>query len=129
MNPEIQEKLAKLSEDLIESVKSGAEWTTNQAGLLFKEIVYYHIAEHICYLFIGIMMTAALVFVGALLKKASKNQENSSDREMLGILKNVCFILSVIPIIAFSAVNVPEILKGIYAPRLVLIEKLQEIRK
>lgn len=136
MNEDLQKKLEMLGSDLIEKVQTGAIWATEQTALFIKEFVAVHIIEHSIYFLLWSLPSILCLF---LYKKANKHIEGVLAK--LGDKVNVSAHLSnsngfvyigrhfLVPIAVIIwclnlGFNATEIAKGVFAPRVVLIEKL-----
>lgn len=128
MNEELKQKLANFGSTLIDQLENGAIWAKDQSGKLAEEIVGLYIVENITYLIIGVAIVGVLVFFGNYCKKAKNDREKHDNcaREFFSAFHVICFVASLLVGITFSSVYVPRIVKGCIAPRVVILEKLQD---
>lgn len=128
MNEELKQKLANFGSTLIDQLENGAIWAKDQTGKLAEEIVGLYIVENITSLIIGVVIVCVLVFFGNYCKKAKNDREKHGGvtREFFSAFHVICFAAALLIGIIFSSIRVPRIVKGYVAPRVVILEKLQD---
>lgn len=131
MNEELKQKFVTFGTSLIEQLESGAIWAKDQTGKLAEEIVGLYIVENITYLILGFAIVSVLVFFANYCKKAKNDREQHGQcsRDFFATFHVICFVVALIVGISFSCVRIPRIVKGYVAPRVVILEKLQEFVK
>lgn len=131
MNEELQKKLEALGSDLIDKVQSGAIWATEQTAQFIKEFVAVHIIEHSIYFVLWLIPCVVLFW---LLHRANKHIKQLKEKDLyfkdsddvVNVLRHFCVPAATIILCMNCANNLTEIAKGIWAPRVVLIEKLND---
>jgi hypothetical protein len=130
MNEELKEKLNNMSLELIDSIQKGAEWTTQQTSLFVKELVNVYIIENSIHFFCWLVVSICLALSGNMCLKQSKHEDTSfSDRPLYTALSVVLFSSALIIFTFNLGVNGADIAKGIWAPRVVVVEHLKELIK
>jgi hypothetical protein len=130
MNEELKNKLNTMSVDLIDQIQKGAEWTGEQTSLFVKEYIAVYIIQHAIYFVFWLAASIVLGFASRKLWKMSNDDENySSARELFTILSIVSFLGCIASFTSNIHTNAIELAKGIWAPRVVIVEQLRLLIK
>jgi hypothetical protein len=128
MNEELKNKLNTMSVDLIDQIQKGAEWTGEQTSLFVKEYIAVYIIQHAIYF---VFWLAASIILGCASRKLWKmaNEEKTAISELWTILCIVSFLGCIASFTVNIHTNAIELAKGIWAPRVVIVEQLRLLIK
>lgn len=125
MNEEIQAKLAQYMQYLEDGLKTGADFTAEQAPLVVQEILAWEFIQYVVY---GLAFLVPIMILLAGIYKLSKYWNHSDeDTAFPSILVSILFSVIAIGLFIGVASNTMGALKVTYAPRLVIIEKAADL--
>lgn len=122
----IQEKLQESAGKLLDFVEKSGDFVVEQAPLYVQELVEYHFFENllglvICVFFLISIISACLLTI--------RNRLKYSDDKFPECLFALAFsIVFTIPCIIEGSDYIKECYKAKYAPRVLIVEKLNKLR-
>jgi len=127
MNEELKAKLNEMSLSLIEQIQNGAAWAGEQTNLFVQELIYLHILENSIQFAAFLSLSIMLLVFALYLKKLANKTEDDDDK--IGYYFGIFLSLfgSLLIFIPNAIYNGTDICKGIWAPRVVIVEKLKSL--
>lgn len=125
MNEEIQAKLAQYMQYLEDGLKTGADFTAEQAPLVVQEILAWEFIQYVVY---GLAFLVPIMILLAGIYKLSKYWNSSDENTAFpAIMFSLIFFIVSAGLFMGVIHNTMGALKVTYAPRLIIIEKATEL--
>lgn len=138
MKEELKNKLQDNAMELLEFVDKSKDFVVDQAPIYVQELLTFHMLEKsisiICFGLLFIISSIMMIIIFKDYRKmrgdcASESFMYRTDTAGIGIIFAFCYIFLILltPLIIYN--DVKEIAKAKYAPRVLIIEKLQDFVK
>lgn len=121
----LEARLASLLDFVGESAKDATSFAVEQAPLVAREIVSWHIAAHSIGALIALGVVVGLAFLAWQIVRHAK-QKSPVEREGMRFFAAFLLVLATAALI-FALVNAGLAIKGVVAPRLVIIDEIRSI--
>lgn len=141
MDEELKQKLNELSLNLIKEIQEGAAWASEQTSLFVQELVRFHVITHGIYSAVLVFFIVSLSALSLYSWSGHKKQKAKYQEEKKTIKyshertesdgDDWLFTVIIPPIVAVilflpCIYHITEVCKGVYAPRVLVIEKLKQ---
>lgn len=119
----MEDKLIEYSDKIVEALKSGIDFASEQAPLLIQELLTYYTIYHSIWAIFGFIFLCIIIYIGYKIFKVEGFDVDEPDD--WGILLFLALV-SILPTAIFT-VNLMNVIQITVAPRLYLLEKLTSL--